>query len=108
MSGQVSSSQRLRAYVQDYDSGRRSGNHGHECTFNANRIISHAQHTQYVLRLRRLKLTSFHGKFINVVRDGESSSDAVRSSISVSEVLLWVRDQLQIHRCERAPTGAVT
>ena len=32
------------------------------------------------------KLTSFHGKFINVVRDGESSSDAVRSSISVSEV----------------------
>ena len=35
MSGQVSSSQRLRAYVQDYDSGD-SGNHGHECTFNAN------------------------------------------------------------------------
>ena len=85
MSGQVSSSQRLRAYVQDYDSGD-SGNHGHECTFNAELTMSHARHTCMFYDCVGSKLTSFHGKFINVVRDGESSSDAVRSSISVSEI----------------------
>ena len=85
MSGQVSSSQRLRAYVQDYDSGD-SGNDGHECTFNANSTMFHAQHTCMFYDCVGSKLKSFRGKFINVVRDGESSSDAVKSSISVSEI----------------------
>ena len=69
VSGQVSSSQRLRAYVQDYDSGD-SGNHGHECTFNAELTTSHAQHTCMFYDCVGSELTSFHGKFVNVVRDG--------------------------------------
>ena len=90
MSGQVSSSQRLRAYVQDYDSGD-SGNHGHECTFNANSTISHAQHTCMFYDCVGSKLTSFHGKFINVVRDGESSSGDGSSQIPATGLYSWFK-----------------
>jgi hypothetical protein len=90
VSGKVTSSQRLRAYVQDYDSGD-SGNHGHECTFNAKLTTSHAQHTCMFYDCVGSKLTSFHGKFINVVRDGESSSEDGSSQIPATGLYSWFK-----------------
>jgi hypothetical protein len=90
MSGQVSSSQRLRAYVQEYDSGD-SGNHGHECTFNAELTTSHAQHTCMFYDCVGSELRSFHGKFINVVRDEVSSSEGVPSQIPMSGLYSWFK-----------------